>query len=408
MNELDVSADQAAELARPVFATLRRADQRRWAEVFIRGLVSVPGRKTIRKISDQVAGGGVEQCLQQFVGQSTWQWDTVRADLAMELYESLAPRAWVIKDAVFPKNGSKSVGVARQFASSAGRVLNCQMALAVFLAADDWSCPVNWRLSLPPSWDDDKERRGESHIPHAERSVPRWHQMLEAIDEMTVDWGLRPLPLVADMSQCAELDPLLAGLEERHIRYLIRVGPNQSAVTARPAQGPPRTLSWAQFISAALAQRTATLIMWGKAPGRPGMVQLIAVRLPADARSTVLRVPPRGPRYVVAEWSPVRKSAQSVWVTSAEPRHIPGILEDAALDQRADADLTELCERLGLLQFEGRSFAGWHHYVTLVSIAHACRHLWRARRSASMVMSSDCSAVPTYRVTASSTASSSA
>src|SRR5215469_6854699 len=80
-----------------LFSSLPRSDQRRWATIFVRGLLSVPGRKGIAKISDHIAGGGAEQSLQQFLSQSTWRWDEVRRDLARQM-SALNPRLWVIKD----------------------------------------------------------------------------------------------------------------------------------------------------------------------------------------------------------------------------------------------------------------------------------------------------------------------
>jgi len=65
-----------------------------------------------------IAGGGAEQCLQQFVNQSPWEWAPVRHRLAEELVGSLPVHAWALEEAVFPKNGDKSVGVAGQYAPS--------------------------------------------------------------------------------------------------------------------------------------------------------------------------------------------------------------------------------------------------------------------------------------------------
>lgn len=380
-------AEEKVPQAGYLFSSMPRSDQRRWAEIFIRGLMSVPGRKTIRKISDCVAGGGVEQCLQQFVSQSTWRWDTVRCDLASWLSETLEPSAWVVEEAVLPKNGNNSVGVGRQFACTEGRVLNCQLGVAVFLAGNGWSCPVNWRLALPPVWDDDKERRKKAHLPDDEHCVPRWQHMVDAIDEMTVEWGLRPLPVIADMSQQAELDPLLSSLEERHVPYVIRVGPNQPAVTVRSAQGALRTLSYAQFVGESLRRNTATLNVWALPADRPGRVQLIGTRIPADVRPAsaagglpaVIGGRPRGPRYVVAEWLSSRRSPRTAWVTSSGPRQIHDLMAAASLDRQAAADLEEIYHDLGLRHFEGRSFAGWHHYATLASVACGCRLASRTR-----------------------------
>jgi SRSO17 transposase len=87
-----VNVDGLAEFCQDLFYTFTRSDQRKWGEAYVRGLVIVPGRKTVRKISELTAGGGAEQCLQQFVNQSTWDWTAVRRDLARHLVREVRPK----------------------------------------------------------------------------------------------------------------------------------------------------------------------------------------------------------------------------------------------------------------------------------------------------------------------------
>lgn len=386
--DLEFTDYELANFLQLLFSSLPRSDQRRWATIFVRGLLSVPGRKGIAKISDHIAGGGAEQSLQQFLSQSTWRWDEVRRDLARQM-SALNPRLWVIKDIVFPKNGSSSVGVGRQFAPSEGRVLNCQLAVAAFLVGDGWSCPVNWRLILPPSWDHDAVRRHKAHLPDDQRSVPRAQSIIDLIDEMTVDWGLPPVPVVADMAHQRELDTLLRGLEERRMQYALQVDPNQRALTVRSGPGAGQAVSFAQFIAESLARNTVTTNAWSTPPNRPGRQRLIAARLPSESLSrpegdgsprSLTRSP--GDRYIATEWSPTRNSPRTAWVTSLDPRRLPGPVTDIGLHHQAATDRDALHDGLGLRHFEGRSYLGWHHHVTLVSVAHAYRVLQGMRTRA--------------------------
>src|SRR5882762_6976453 len=104
-----------SEFCDRVFMSLIRSDQRRWGEVYVQGLVSVPGRKSIRRISEMVVGYDADQSLQQFVNQSPWAWEPVRQALAEQMARMLRPQALVIQEVVFPKNGDSSVAVARQY-----------------------------------------------------------------------------------------------------------------------------------------------------------------------------------------------------------------------------------------------------------------------------------------------------
>src|SRR4051812_15375989 len=126
-------SSRLAEFCRDMLMSLPRSDQRRWGEVYVRGLISVPGRKSVRGMSDHVVGGRADQGIQQFVNQSPWDWEPVRRSLAQLVISRFRPDAWVFDEVALPKNGASSVAVARQYAPSAGRVMNCQLGIGAFL-----------------------------------------------------------------------------------------------------------------------------------------------------------------------------------------------------------------------------------------------------------------------------------
>ena len=116
------------EFAGEMFSSMRRKDQRAWGEVYLRGLMLDGKRKSIEPMADRLADGD-EQCLQQFVNQSPWDWALVRRALARRMATEIGPEGWVIDDTGFPKFGKHSVGVARQYSGSLGKVGNCQVAV---------------------------------------------------------------------------------------------------------------------------------------------------------------------------------------------------------------------------------------------------------------------------------------
>ena len=73
---------------------------------------------------------------------------------------AIEPLAWIIDDTGFPKAGRYSVGVARQYSGTLGKVGNCQIGVSVSAASEAASCPLTWRLFLPAAWDDDAPRQG--------------------------------------------------------------------------------------------------------------------------------------------------------------------------------------------------------------------------------------------------------
>jgi SRSO17 transposase len=343
---------EISEFCSDMLRHLARSDQRHWGEIYVRGLVCVPGRKSIRRMSDYIVGARADQGIQQFVNQSPWDWAPVRRNLAHYVPSLYRPEAWVVEEMVTAKNGSSSVGVARQYAHSAGRVMNCQVGLGVFLTGSAFSTPVNWRLLLPREWDTDTVRRGRTHLPEHERYKTRWRYLIDAIDEMTLDWELDRLPIVLDAQHDTNVEPLLRALEERGHHYLARVAPGTpTAPVTLPGRGPAVTCG-------DNAEWPAT------------MSRFIARSLPRQTEPDAARWCPKA-RLLLAEWLPGRLRPAGLWLTNLNTVRMPDLIGLTRARRTAAAEMTRLCDEFGLGHFEGRSFRGWHHHVTLVSLAHA-------------------------------------
>lgn len=348
-------------------SSLPRSDQRRWGEIYVQGLVTVPGRKSIRRIAEHVVGERVDQGLQQFINQSPWSASTVRLDVARGLMGAFRPRAWVVDELVFPKNGANSCGVARQFASSAGRVLNCQLGIGVFLAGDGFASAVNWRLMLPPHWDDDPALRARAHLPDDEVARPRWDYVLDCVDEMTAEWGLTPAPVVVDARHDTTVDAgLLRGLEARGMHYLARLSPGTPIHTGPTHDVPVQ----AGAVVARLGRDGGGLTLSRRdADGPLGAVSRFVVEPLPQATPGVPRRRPS--RLLLVEWSGRDRMRSSVWLTNLTALRLPDLVALTRIRERMAPDVACLSDELGLCHFEGRSFRGWHHHVTLVSLAQA-------------------------------------
>lgn len=361
-----------SEFCQSVFGSMARSDQRRWGELYVRGLISVPGRKSIRRISDLIAGYDAVQSLQQFVNQSPWDWVPVRRALTERLGRSMQPKAWVVQELVFPKNGDNSVAVARQYASPEGRILNCQRALAVFLAGDEGAGAVNWRLIMPRSWDSAQRKRTKTRIPPQERAQPDWQYLLGALDEMVGDWGLPPAPVLLSLDNDRDVHPLLRSLEERGLSYLVEVPPSTPVSASGSADRAPS----AGQLAAMAARRGVTTLAWADG-AQDGLVRSRYVTTAVPGLSAVGGIgrggAQRRSRLVLAEWPAERAVLGSVWLTNLNGS---GTVELAGLlrtRRQLALDVEDLTEGAGLRHFEGRSYRGWHHHVTLASVAHGYR-----------------------------------
>ena len=208
--ELAQARGDLVAFAAQMLGSLPRCDQRRWGETYLRGLMLDGRRKSIEPMAARLADGD-EQCLQQFVNQSPWEWEPVRERLAARMSAAIEPLAWIIDDTGFPKAGRYSVGVARQYSGTLGKVGNCQIGVSVSAASEAASCPLTWRLFLPAG----------------ERHREKWRLALEMLDELRA-WGLSPPALVADAGY-GEVSAFRAALEERELSYLVEVKAAESA-----------------------------------------------------------------------------------------------------------------------------------------------------------------------------------
>lgn len=383
----------AAELARvrgrllafaeEMFAPLARTDQRRWGECYLRGLMLDGKRKSIEPMAARLEDGD-EQCLQQFVNQSPWPWQPVRERLAKSLTAAIAPAAWIVDDTGFPKFGRHSVGVARQYSGTLGKIGNCQVGVSISAATDQASCPLDWRLFLPACWDGDVERRVRARVPAGERHRPKWRLALEMLDELA-SWELEP-PVVCADSAYGEITAFRLGLEERQLDYVLQVqGPTSAyARDARPALlsyagtgRPPKPRyrdkpSSLRALALAAGEGALVEVAWREGTKGTLRTRFLALRVrPANSKIARDEAGELPLCWLVCEWPAGAEEPSKYWLSNLPAdRPLEQLVRLAKLRWRIEHDYRELKDALGLDHFEGRSYNGWHHHVTLVSLAH--------------------------------------
>jgi SRSO17 transposase len=392
--ELSRVRGRLEEFAAQMLEPLARKDQRRWGEVYLRGLMLDGKRKSIEPMAARLEDGD-EQCLQQFLNQSPWSAGAVRERLALRMSAEITPEAWVIDDTGFPKFGRMSVGVARQYCGALGKIGNCQVGVSISAATPQASCPIDWRLYLPSEWDEDP-RRAACRVPEGARHAPKWTLALEMIDEL-VGWGVDPPPVLGDAAY-GDITELRLGLEARGVDYVLDAKSSTSALPedARPEEparsaGPGRPPvpryrgpfgSLAELALAAGAD-ACTPVTWREGTRGPMASRFVALRV-RPANITLRRAAAEGELpvcWLLAEWPEGAQAPTGFWLSNLGPdTPIERLVELAKLRWRVEQDYRELKDALGLDHFEGRSWPGWHHHVTLVSVAHGFLTTERLRR----------------------------
>src|ERR1035437_7928231 len=163
------------DFAAEMLGGLPRKDQRAAGELYVRGLLTDGQRKSMQPMAARL--GVDHQRLQQFITYSTWDYVAVRRNVARWFAGRQPVEALVVDDTGFPKDGTASPCVARQYSGTLGKVASCQVGVSVHLAGEHASCAADWRLFCPESWDDDalagpvaagpaRRRRGPAGLPH--------------------------------------------------------------------------------------------------------------------------------------------------------------------------------------------------------------------------------------------------
>jgi SRSO17 transposase len=360
-----------------------RSERRHWGGVYVRSLLLNGERKSIEPLAQRLPEGNV-QAMQQFIGQSPWDWNPVWERLARRMTSELAAdSAWVVDDTGFPKQGTHSVGVERQYSGTLGKTGNCQIAVSVHHVGEQGNAPLGWRLYLPESWTKDAERRKEAGIPEELVFRKKWELALDIIDQIR-DWGLPDQVVLADAGY-GDGTEFREELEKRGLAYAVGVTP-QVGVCLKPPKiivheakhrGRPPTAARYGSQRPMMAQEAARQAKgWKKIRWREGSKGWLESRFWAARVQPSHRYqdgrPPGKPVWLLVEW-PESEQAPTKYCLCDLPAHYTPrrLVRLVKCRWKIEQDYHQLKEELGLDHYEGRNWRGWHHHVTMVMLAHA-------------------------------------
>jgi SRSO17 transposase len=390
--QLAACANRLQEFLTTMLAGVGRAERRHHGALYVQGLLLDGERKSIEPLAGRVPGANM-QALQQFVGQSPWAWEPVRRQLARRMAAELRPAAaWIIDDTGFPKQGRHSVGVARQYSGTLGKVGNCQVAVTVHLSTETESMPLEWALYLPQAWTEDPVRCRQARVPAPARFRTKPELALELLDQLLA-WGLRRQPVLADAGY-GNSSAFRAGLVRRGLQYMVGVEstttvweqptppvqPRRPIVHGqpRPPDSPTQPLALRE-LAAALPRQAWRTLTWRHGSQGPQRSRFSACRVqPAHGQA---RYQPEGESvWLLIEWPADTLAPTKYWFSNLpEEVSLRRLVRLAKLRWRVEHNYQQLKEELGLDHYEGRGWHGWHHHVTLVCLAYAFLLLERRR-----------------------------
>ena len=213
-----------------------RQEQRGHAAAFVRGLLSGLQRKSVEPIAAQA--GIPRKNLEFFVGCGLWDDEKVMVELRRHVCEELAEDQGVIvlDPSGFPKKGTHSCGVARQWCGRLGKQENCQIGVFLAYTSSKGHAPLDRRLYLPKDWVDDPQRRQECHVPADVTYRKTWEIALDLLRRSGPDL---PHQWVVGDDEFGRASEFRAALRDDHQWYVLDV-PCNTTVRDLDARRPPR------------------------------------------------------------------------------------------------------------------------------------------------------------------------
>ena len=373
--------------------TAGHADRRVPMDNYTKGLMLPIERKSVEPMAARLAPGNVRQMhqsLHHIVAEAAWSDAAVLRQVRRQVLPAMTRKhtlaAWIVDDTGFPKKGTHSVGVARQYCGQLGKQDNCRVAVSVSLATEEASIPAAYQLYLPEAWANDKARRKQAGVPKeisfqtkpdialaqirslVNEDVPRGVVLADAAygDDCAFREGLLSLELcyaVGIKSSTTLWPPGIMPLPPQPKRKTGR----QPQLLRRDEQHQP--LSAKQL---ALCLSTADLRKVSWREGTRGMMRsrFAAVRVRVAHRD-YWRKEPHPEQWLLIEWPKAEKEPTKYWLSNLDASiTLRKLVAIAKLRWRIERDYEELKQELGLGHFEGRNWRGFHHHATLSIAAY--------------------------------------
>jgi SRSO17 transposase len=348
-----------------------RVEQRENATLVIRGLLSGLERKTCEPIA--IEAGLPRKPIQFFVGSGKWDDESVMAELRQHVREERAePDGIVIIDpSAFPKKGTESCGVARQWCGRLGKLENCQVGVFLAYASSKGYAPLDRRLYLPKDWAASAGRRQKCHVPPEVAFQEKWQIALDLLNRSLS--GLLHGWITGD-DEFGRVAKLRAALCRRGERYILDVPCNtkvRDLERRRPrrrhaGRGRKREVPFQRVDAWAKSQPESR---WTRLTVRAGE------KGPLEVDAMTVRVRVKADRKIGAEERlvvirPVGELKIDYAMTNAGPE-VP--LTELVRVQRERHRIEEIFQAgngdAGLDHYEVRSWIGWHHHMTLALVA---------------------------------------
>ena len=358
--------------AQPFVSSLPSPESRAHSRTYLAGLLSDVERKNAESIAYRYDLD--RQIIQRFVGEVDWDHDPLIGELTRQVARAIgrSDAVLVFDPSAFPKRGTASVGVQRQWCGRLGKVENCQVGVFLGYVSDDDHALVDVRLYLPREWAKDRKRRQKAGVPKDVTYRTRHELALEMLQR---HGGALPHGWVAgddEMGRPAWFRKRLA-LDGEY--YLLAVPAN---TTVRDLEEPPPPYGGhgrrpkvpfrgVQAWCAALPAGAWTKFTVRDGEKGPLEIEIVARRVGSKIDRRVVGFEET---LVVVRYMDGGVLKHDYHLSNAAPgTPLSEFARVAKASHRIEECLKRSKSEAGLGEYQVRNWRGWHHHMTLSLMA---------------------------------------
>ena len=363
------------------------------AQAYCTGLLLPGERKSIEPMAARLDPSHVQakhQSLHHMVAQADWDDAAVLAAVRAQVLPAIERHGpvlyWIVDDTSFPKHGTHSVGVARQYCGVLGKRDNCQVAVSLSVANDQASLPIAYQLYLPEAWAADPIRRAKAGVPEEIAFATKTAIALDQIRQAQAA-GV-PEGIVLGDAGYGDETAFRVGVAELGLSYVLglRCGtsvwrPGQAPLPPPPWSGrgrPPTRLrrspehrpALVKEVALGLPKRAWRAVTWREGSKSELTSRFTALRVRPAHRDT-LRSEPWPEEWLLIEWPEGSDEPSKYWLSNLPPRTaLKRLVHVAKARWLIERDYQELKQEIGLGHYEGRGWRGFHHHASLCIAAY--------------------------------------
>lgn len=359
---------------------------------YVLGLLSDSRRKSMSAMLERVSAPGSYEAFQHFITDAPWTAESVWRRLRATVPDREG--VLILDGTSFPKQGTHSVGVARQYCGTLGKIANCQVAVTVALWTGTRAWMLGASLYLPEAWLT-PDARQRARIPATVCFQEKWRLALTLLRQVRTS-GITVTAVLGD-AEFGDNVTLRRTLHRAQLPYALGVSSTLTVFPGTPTliapaplvgKGRPRTRRLlapgvrSVAVSAFAAEQPAKawrLVTWRNGTNRPWRARFFAHRVTPAHDWREHRVAPEV--WLLCERDLGVTPRTKYYLVDLPPAaSVKALVQLAHQRWAIEQQYQELKDELGLDHFEGRSLPGWQRHVVLTALAYAWLQSERRRR----------------------------